>query len=53
MSVLDGFGLRFNPFDPIASGPPVSGPLVLSASVEHDLRARLAAQRDTAGQSSL
>lgn len=49
MSVLDRFGLRFNPFEPVASGPPLSGPLVAPASVEQQLRARLDAQSITAG----
>ena len=47
--MLDGFGLLFNPFDPVASGPPVSGPLLPPTSVEQELRARLNVQRDTAG----
>ncbi len=49
MSVLDKFELLFNPFDPIASGPPVSGPLLAPVSVEQELRARLNAQRHTEG----
>ena len=49
MSQLERFGLEFNPFDPVASGPPVSGPLLAPVSVEQELRARLGAQRDTAG----
>ena len=49
MSVLDELGLLFNPFDPVASGPPVSGTLFAPAAVEQKLRERLQAQRDAAG----
>ena len=49
MAVLDRLGLRFNPFDPVASGPPISGPMRAPVSVEEKLRARLDAQRHTAG----
>ena len=49
MSVLERCGLRLNPFDPVASGPPVDGPPLAPISVEQELRARIGAQRDTAG----
>ena len=49
MSALDRFELSFNPFDPVASGPPVSGPLLAPLSVEQQLRDRLDAQSVTAG----
>ena len=49
MSVLDKIGLRFNPFDPVASGPPVSGTLEAPHSVATAFRERLNSQRDTAG----
>ncbi len=49
MSVLDRCGLRINPFDPVASGPPVDGPPLAPLSVEQPLRDRIAAQRDTRG----
>ena len=49
MAVLDRLGLRFNPFDPVASGPPVSGPMLAPVSVEGKLRTRLDAQRHTVG----
>ena len=49
MPVLDRLGLLFNPFDPVASGPPLNVPLVAPASVERQLRARLDAQSATPG----
>ena len=49
MSVLDRCGLRINPFDPVASGPPVYGLPLAPLAVERPLRARISAQRDTAG----
>ena len=49
MSVLDRCGLRINPFDPVASGPPVDGPPLAPPPVEQPLHDRIAAQRDTAG----
>ena len=49
MTVLERLGLRFNPFDPVASGPPVCGPMLAPVSVEGKFRESLAAQRDTVG----
>ena len=50
MEVLDPrLRLRFNPFDPAASGPPVSGPVVPPGPVEQVLRERLTHQSVTAG----
>lgn len=49
MTILERCGLRFNPFDPVASGPPVGVPLVAPLSVERELRERLEAQKVTAG----
>ena len=50
MEVLDPrLKLRFNPFDPAGSGPPVSGPVVPPGPVEQELRERLAHQSATAG----
>ena len=49
MSVLDRCGLRINPFDPVASGPPVDGPPLAPQSLEQPLRDRIDAQRETTG----
>ena len=49
MSVLDRCGLRFNPFDSVASGPPVAGPTLAPVGVGQGLRERLDAQGDTPG----